>query len=249
MGEGVLHIEEYLREAFTTMNNLRNHQELCDIVLCVGNMEIHAHRLVLASCSPYFYAMFTNNLAESKQSVVTLKGMDPKCVETLIDFAYTADITVNESNVQSLLPVASLLQIACVQKACCTYLESQLDPTNCLGILSFAELHGCDVLASKSRHYYSRYFSNVCRAEEFLSITEERLCSLIDGDGLCVKNEDEVIFVHFLICIYVLLVYQCYTCIYVYVKTSFQVNITPHDNHDDLEVEGKVTGSCHVYKY
>ena len=198
MGEGVLHIEEYLREAFTTMNNLRNHQELCDIVLCVGNMEIHAHRLVLASCSPYFYAMFTNNLAESKQSVVTLKGMDPKCVETLIDFAYTADITVNESNVQSLLPVASLLQIACVQKACCTYLESQLDPTNCLGILSFAELHGCDVLASKSRHYYSRYFSNVCRAEEFLSITEERLCSLIDGDGLCVKNEDEVIFVHFL---------------------------------------------------
>lgn len=192
MDEGVLHIEEHLKEAFITMNNLRNHQELCDVVLCVGNTEIHAHRLVLASCSPYFYAMFTNNLAESKQSVVTLKGMDPKCVEGLVQFAYTADIVVNERNVQALLPVASLLQIACVQKACCTFLERQLDPTNCLGILSFAELYGCDELASKSRHYYSRYFSKVSRAEEFLWISEDRLCSLMDGDGLCVKNEDEV---------------------------------------------------------
>ena len=192
MNEGVLHIEEHLREAFTTMNTLRNHQELCDIVLCVGNIEIHAHRLVLASCSPYFYAMFTNNLAESQQSVVTLNDMDANCVEILVNFAYTADITVNESNVQALLPVASLLQISSVQKACCSFLEGQLDPTNCSGILSFAELHSCDELAIKSRHYCTRYFSKVARAEEFLSITEDRLCSLMDGDGLCVKNEDEV---------------------------------------------------------
>jgi hypothetical protein len=197
MGEGVLHIEEHLRDAFTTMNTLRNHQELCDIVLSVGNIEIHAHRLVLASCSPYFYAMFTNNLAESKQSVVTLKDMDASCVEILVNFAYTADITVNESNVQALLPVASLLQISSVQKACCAFLEGQLDPSNCLGILSFGELHGCDELAIKSRHYCTRYFSKVARAEEFLFVTEDRLCSLMDGDGLCVKNEDEVCVYHF----------------------------------------------------
>ena len=192
MNEGILHIEEHLREAFTIMNTLRNHQELCDIVLCVGNIKIHAHRLVLASCSPYFYAMFTNNLAESKQSVVTLKDMDENCVKTLINFAYTADISVNEKNVQALLPVASLLQMSAVKKACCTFLEGQLDPTNCLGILGFAELHGCHELTRKSRHYCSRYFSKVARAEEFLSISEDQLCHLMNGDGLCVKNEDEV---------------------------------------------------------
>jgi hypothetical protein len=117
--------------------------------------------------------MFTNNLAECQQSVVTLNDMDANCVEILVNFAYTADITVNESNVQALLPVASLFQISSVQKVCCSFLEGQLDPTNSLGILSFAELHSCDELAIKSRHYCTLYFSKVARAEEFLSISED----------------------------------------------------------------------------
>uniref|UniRef100_A0A8C3UAQ7 BTB domain-containing protein n=1 Tax=Catharus ustulatus TaxID=91951 RepID=A0A8C3UAQ7_CATUS len=33
---------------------------LCDIVLHVATKEIKAHKVVLASCSPYFHAMFTS---------------------------------------------------------------------------------------------------------------------------------------------------------------------------------------------
>ena len=29
-------------------------QTLTDVILCVENMEIHAHKTVLATCSPYF---------------------------------------------------------------------------------------------------------------------------------------------------------------------------------------------------
>ena len=32
--------------------------QLCDVVLKIGVDSIHAHRVVLASVSPYFYAMF-----------------------------------------------------------------------------------------------------------------------------------------------------------------------------------------------
>lgn len=32
--------------------------QLCDVALRVGNSVTKAHRLVLASSSPYFYAMF-----------------------------------------------------------------------------------------------------------------------------------------------------------------------------------------------
>jgi hypothetical protein len=38
---------------------LRQHEEFCDMVLMVGNTSITTHKVVLASNSPYFRAMFT----------------------------------------------------------------------------------------------------------------------------------------------------------------------------------------------
>ncbi len=67
--------------------------------------------MILAACSPYFRAMFTGELAESRQSDVTIRDVDEAAMETLIDFCYNSYIVVEESNVQSLLPAACLLQV------------------------------------------------------------------------------------------------------------------------------------------
>jgi len=58
-----------------------------------------------------------------------------------------------------LLPAANLLQLHDVQDACCDFLQSQLHPTNCLGIKAFADLHGCMELLSSSESYIQQHFS------------------------------------------------------------------------------------------
>lgn len=55
---------------------LRQDHELCDIVLRVGDVKIHAHKVVLASISPYFKAMFTGNLSEKETSEVEFQCID-----------------------------------------------------------------------------------------------------------------------------------------------------------------------------
>ena len=73
---------------------------LCDVVLVADGLEIPAHRAVLAACSPYFYAMFTGDLAEARAERIVLQEMDGKALALLVEFMYTAEIQVTEENVQ-----------------------------------------------------------------------------------------------------------------------------------------------------
>ena len=57
----------------------------------------------------------------------------PEAMELLIEFCYTSTITIEEENVQQLLPAACLLQMSQIQQYCCEFLSKQLHPTNCLG--------------------------------------------------------------------------------------------------------------------
>ncbi|KAL0158270.1 hypothetical protein M9458_046346, partial [Cirrhinus mrigala] len=57
----------------------------------------------------------------------------------------------------TLLPAASLLQLNGVRDACCKFLLSQLDPSNCLGIRGFADTHSCSDLLK-----YRRQRSSCC---------------------------------------------------------------------------------------
>jgi len=62
--------EKHPRHTLEAINVLRKHRELCDVVLIVGQRRIFGHRVVLSACSPYFHAMFTGELVESRQMEV-----------------------------------------------------------------------------------------------------------------------------------------------------------------------------------
>ncbi|XP_073088726.1 kelch-like protein 2 isoform X2 [Manis javanica] len=160
---------------------------LCDVTIVAEDMEISAHRVVLAACSPYFHAMFTGEMSESRAKKVRIKEVDGWTLRMLIDYVYTAEIQVTEENVQVLLPAAGLLQLQDVKKTCCEFLESQLHPVNCLGIRAFADMHACTDLVNKANTY-----ADVVLSEEFLNLGIEQVCSLISSDKLTISSEEKV---------------------------------------------------------
>lgn len=62
----------------------------------VGNTELHAHRAVLASASPYLFEMFSSEeeaKGAARETVITYKlngGFERSAIEKLVDYAYTA---------------------------------------------------------------------------------------------------------------------------------------------------------------
>ena len=73
---------------------------LCDVVLVADGLEMPAHKAVLAACSPYFYAMFTGDLSEARETRIVLQEIDGKALSMLVEFVYTSEIIVTEENVQ-----------------------------------------------------------------------------------------------------------------------------------------------------
>uniref|UniRef100_U3IXC7 Kelch like family member 7 n=1 Tax=Anas platyrhynchos platyrhynchos TaxID=8840 RepID=U3IXC7_ANAPP len=174
------------------MNCMRKQRTLCDVILMVQERKIPAHRVVLASASHFFNLMFTTNMLESKSFEVELKDAEPDIIEQLVEFAYTARISVNSNNVQSLLDAANQYQIEPVKKMCVDFLKEQVDASNCLGISVLAECLDCPELKATADDFIHQHFTEVYKTDEFLQLDVKRVTHLLNQDTLTVRAEDQV---------------------------------------------------------
>ncbi|XP_050407807.1 kelch-like protein 1 [Patella vulgata] len=185
-------VQTHAQSALNVMNELRVKEHLCDIVLRVDGAKYHAHKVVLAGCSPYLRAMFTNGMLETDQSLVEIHGIDARTMNLLLEFMYTGLLEINIENVQNILQGASLLGLAALRSNCSQFLENQLASSNCLGIHHFADMYGLTELASYARQFMFQNFLDVVRSEEFYELSQERLLNLLNSDKLRVISEHQV---------------------------------------------------------
>ncbi|XP_069911202.1 kelch-like protein 12 isoform X6 [Oryctolagus cuniculus] len=182
----------HAKSILNSMNALRKSSTLCDVTLRVEQKDFPAHRIVLAACSDYFCAMFTSELSEKGKPYVDIQGLTASTMEILLDFVYTETVHVTVENVQELLPAACLLQLKGVKQACCEFLESQLDPSNCLGIRDFAETHNCVDLMQAAEVFSQKHFPEVVQHEEFILLSQGEVEKLIKCDEIQVDSEEPV---------------------------------------------------------
>ncbi|XP_038056903.1 kelch-like protein 8 isoform X2 [Patiria miniata] len=180
------------QDSFHVLRDLYERRALCDVTLAVGSARLQCHRLVLACCSPYFQAMLTSEMRESREDVVPIHDIDEASMEALVSFMYTSKVLLTVDNVQKLLRASSLLQIEMVAKACCDFMTSHLHPTNCLGVRSFAELHGQNELLRAADSFTCDRFPEVLASEEFPTITASHFYDIIASSDIRILSETQV---------------------------------------------------------
>ncbi|XP_063721006.1 kelch-like protein diablo isoform X2 [Symsagittifera roscoffensis] len=191
--EKVAHASENHHRSFLIeLNKMRRIRFMCDVTIRTSECSIMAHKLVLSACSSYFKAIFTNKLSEGHNNIVTLNDFDSAAVDALIDFCYTGSIVVERTNVQVLLPAACHLRIEEVLDACGEFLQQQLDPTNCLGIMAFADTYSCRHLVQASDDYIHDNIQEVMKEDEFLLLSKDQLIEITASDDLNVENEEDL---------------------------------------------------------
>ena len=149
------------------MKQLRHDRKLCDVIFEAGGSEFYAHRLVLAASSPYFNAMFTNDLLETHTEIIKLHNVSSPVMELILEYFYTSKINITCDNVFDLLTTACMLQVISLQQACCDFAKEHLNLKNCLEIRQFADLFSLSDLKEAADSFARNHFQELIKIQEF----------------------------------------------------------------------------------
>ncbi|XP_058017233.1 zinc finger and BTB domain-containing protein 17 isoform X2 [Ahaetulla prasina] len=103
------------RQVLEQLNQQRQLGLLCDCTFVVDGIDFKAHKAVLAACSEYFRMLFVD-----QKDVVHLDISNAAGLEHVLEFMYTAKLTLSPENVEDVLAVGSFLQMQEVVQACNT---------------------------------------------------------------------------------------------------------------------------------
>ncbi|KAG8544922.1 hypothetical protein GDO81_021625 [Engystomops pustulosus] len=175
-----------------SLNQDRENGLFTDITLRVDGRSFFCHKVILSSKSSYFKAMFTNGLRESSDKVVDLHDISALVMGLVLDFMYDGMISIQEDNVEDILQASDLLHICSLRDECVRFLDGQLDPSNCVGIMKFADMFSICSLSEKSKKLLMEGFEEVSCHEEFQKLSKEELIEYLSNDELVVSKEEVV---------------------------------------------------------
>lgn len=113
---------EHSNELLSHLNDQRRTGLLCDLTLTSHGARYPTHRSVMAAVSLYFRRLFGGEEGGEGGgggfSVCQLDCVAPDALDALLEFAYTATLTIPSSGMRDVLRGAQLLGIQCVADAC-----------------------------------------------------------------------------------------------------------------------------------
>ncbi|KAK6467407.1 kelch-like protein 5 [Huso huso] len=159
-------------------------------ILQVGSECFLVSRQRLAGMSPYFRALFFGGGRESMERRIQIRGVGVEEFRTLMEFAETSRLVLDQQNVTSILEAANFLQLEQARLRCCKFLERELHLSNCLGMMAYSWQLGCLELYQAARWVALTHLPALACEEDFLYLPKENVADLLSSDDLFLPRED-----------------------------------------------------------
>ncbi|ESO97074.1 hypothetical protein LOTGIDRAFT_63855, partial [Lottia gigantea] len=166
--------------------------ELTDVTLQSPDSQLCCHRNVLAACSPYFRAMFTMKLRETVEQTVELHDIGPGILPNIVRFIYTGQVSINHSNIQSLLIAANMLQLDSLSKLCIDYASSKLDIENCVDVYNLADFVNLSDLKALSKKFIYENFDKISETNALCNASSNFMIEMLSSNDIITEKEETV---------------------------------------------------------
>ncbi len=154
----------------------------CDIVLHMSNSSqesklFPAHRSVLAACSQYFESVLKTHRVTKEQINISCHDVD--VFETLLDYMYSGNITIDWNNVNELLKLSNYFLMSKVTNYCNEFLEHYLAVDNCVAVRDLAEKYNLQLLVKTANDFISENLNDVIEQPFMIEMTAKKLDTII----------------------------------------------------------------------
>ena len=114
---------DFKDNTFSSFKELREDRDFADVTLvCETGQQIEAHKVVLASASPFFTELLKKN--RHPHPLIYMRGLKAEDLTAIVDFFYHGEANVVEENLDSFLALAEELRLKGLTGAS----EAQIEP-------------------------------------------------------------------------------------------------------------------------
>jgi len=93
----------------SAFKELRDDKDFFDVTLACDDEQIHAHKVILAACSPFFRNVLRRN--PHQNPLLYLKGVKYTDLQSVLNFMYHGEVNVAQEELNSFLAVAEDLRV------------------------------------------------------------------------------------------------------------------------------------------
>ncbi|XP_030614309.1 kelch-like protein 9 isoform X1 [Archocentrus centrarchus] len=177
---------EHGADVLQGFDTFRGDETLCDVVLIPGDSKekFPVHRVIMASCSDYFKAMFTGGMREQEMREIKLHGVTKLGLKNIIDFIYTSKVSLDMGNLQDTLEAANFLQVMPVLGFCNQLLSSEITIDNCVEVERIATDLLLEDVQLNIGEFVSQNLSELVQCGRYLELCETSMANALASNSL-----------------------------------------------------------------
>ncbi|XP_069101855.1 BTB/POZ domain-containing protein 6-like [Argopecten irradians] len=163
-----------------------------DVTFIVGEEKtrIFAHKLVLLSRSPVFYAMFEGPMAEKGE--ITIPDISPEIFRIFLRYLYTDNIELTDKNVVPVFNVGRKYCVDILISLCEAFLSNNLTTDNACALLEQAHVFMMESLQEDCFKFIVKNGYDILKSVSFTELSHYCMARITGSDELITIREENV---------------------------------------------------------
>eukprot|EP00112_Aurelia_sp_Birch-Aquarium-sp1_P001378 Seg1147.4 transcript_id=Seg1147.4/GoldUCD/mRNA.D3Y31 product="BTB/POZ domain-containing protein 6" protein_id=Seg1147.4/GoldUCD/D3Y31 len=173
-----------------SISHLFNNELMSDFIIIVNDKRIPVHKLILASRSAVFYAMFYGQMAHNSAELKLNDCDNADIFLGFLRYIYTDDCTLSMDNVFHILNASKKYLLPSLTKKCSDFLQENINTENALIALRQSLFFEEKNVVEKCLKAIGRHAVQIVVQRAFLELDKKTLIEILKCDDLVIPEID-----------------------------------------------------------